>query len=36
MKASYRFAVAENDDQRGPEAKNVLKEMLALFRNALA
>jgi len=26
MKAHFLFAVAENDDQREPEAKNVLKE----------
>ncbi len=29
MKASFLFAVAENDDQREPEAKNVLKETYA-------
>ena len=29
MKASFLFAVAENDDQREPEAKNVLKETFA-------
>ena len=29
MKASFLFAVAENDDQRDPEAKNVLKEWYA-------
>ncbi|RPH62306.1 MAG: dienelactone hydrolase family protein [Acidobacteria bacterium] len=29
MKAQFLFAVAENDDQREPEAKNVLKETFA-------
>jgi carboxymethylenebutenolidase len=29
MKASFLFAVAENDDQREPDAKNVLKETFA-------
>ena len=29
MKASFLFAVAENDDQREPEAKTVLKETYA-------
>jgi carboxymethylenebutenolidase len=29
MKAQYLFAVAENDDQREPEAKNVLREAFA-------
>jgi carboxymethylenebutenolidase len=29
MKAHFLFAVAENDDQRDPEAKNVLKETFA-------
>lgn len=29
MKASFLFAVAENDDQREPDAKNVLKETYA-------
>jgi carboxymethylenebutenolidase len=29
MKAQYLFAVAENDDQREPEAKNVLRETFA-------
>jgi carboxymethylenebutenolidase len=29
MKAQFLFAVAENDDQREPEAKNVLKESFA-------
>jgi carboxymethylenebutenolidase len=29
MKASFLFAVAENDDQRDPEAKNVLRETFA-------
>ena len=29
MKVSYLFAVAENDDQREPEAKNVLRETFA-------
>ena len=29
MKASFLFAVAENDDQREPEPKNVLKETYA-------
>jgi carboxymethylenebutenolidase len=29
MKAEYLFAIAENDDQRDPEAKNVLKETFA-------
>ena len=29
MKAHFLFAVAENDDQREPEAKNVLKEEFA-------
>ncbi len=29
MKAQYLFAVAENDDQREPEAKNVLREVFA-------
>ena len=29
MKASFLFAVAENDDQREPEVKNVLKETYA-------
>jgi carboxymethylenebutenolidase len=29
MKASFLFAVAENDDQREPEAKNVLKDTYA-------
>jgi carboxymethylenebutenolidase len=29
MKAEYLFAIAENDDQRDPEAKSVLKETFA-------
>jgi carboxymethylenebutenolidase len=29
MKVSYLFAVAENDDQRDPDSKNVLKETFA-------
>jgi carboxymethylenebutenolidase len=29
MKAQYLFAIAENDDQRQPEAKNVLREAFA-------
>jgi carboxymethylenebutenolidase len=29
MKAQFLFAVAENDDQREPDAKNVLKESFA-------
>ncbi len=29
MKARYLFAVAENDDEREPEAKNVLRETFA-------
>ncbi len=29
MKAQYLFAIAENDDQREPEAKNVLRESFA-------
>ncbi|MGE0623136.1 MAG: dienelactone hydrolase family protein [Pseudomonadales bacterium] len=29
MKASYLFAIAENDDEREPEAKNVLRETFA-------
>jgi carboxymethylenebutenolidase len=29
MKAQYLFAIAENDDQREPEAKNVLREAFA-------
>ena len=29
MKAQYLFAIAENDDQREPEAKNVLRETFA-------
>jgi carboxymethylenebutenolidase len=29
MKAQYLFAVAENDDQREPEAKNVLRDAFA-------
>jgi carboxymethylenebutenolidase len=29
MKAHFLFAVAENDDQRDPEAKNVLRETFA-------
>ena len=29
MKASFLFAVAENDDQREPDAKNVLKDTYA-------
>jgi carboxymethylenebutenolidase len=29
MKVHYLFAVAENDDQRDPEAKNILKEAFA-------
>jgi len=29
MKAHYLFAVAENDDQREPEAKNVMRETFA-------
>lgn len=29
MKASFLFAVAENDDQRDPESKNVLRESFA-------
>jgi carboxymethylenebutenolidase len=29
MKAQYLFAVAENDDEREPEAKNVLREAFA-------
>ena len=29
MKAHFLFAVAENDDQREPEAKNVLRETYA-------
>jgi carboxymethylenebutenolidase len=29
MKASFLFAVAENDDQRDPEAKNILRETFA-------
>jgi carboxymethylenebutenolidase len=29
MKASFLFAVAENDDQRDPEAKKVLKDAFA-------
>ena len=28
MKAHYLFAIAENDDQREPDAKNVLRETL--------
>ena len=29
MKAQYLFAIAENDDQRQPEVKNVLREASA-------
>jgi carboxymethylenebutenolidase len=29
LKAQYLFAVAENDDKRQPEAKNVLRETFA-------
>jgi carboxymethylenebutenolidase len=29
MKAHYLFAIAENDDQKQPEAKNVLREAFA-------
>jgi carboxymethylenebutenolidase len=29
MKAQYLFAVAENDDEREPEAKNVLRDTFA-------
>jgi carboxymethylenebutenolidase len=29
MKAHFLFAVAENDDHRDPDAKNVLREMFA-------
>ena len=32
MKAHYLFAIAENDDQKQPEAKNVLRESFAKAR----
>ena len=34
MKAQYLFAVAENDDMREPEAKNVLRETFAKAKPA--